>query len=427
MNERVAMRVSLNDCFSALSMYAAQHLDMFCVDIVRIGYPGDGDLEDMILGQLKLHVDTTNKCTYMKKKIRNEYILPFLPPLSISLVEEAIYYREDKQQPFFCYQCDGREYPTKIYSRNDDWKLDLNHELDYKRRPGQRAVALTAIESVNMSADTFHRLKHGKYVNDEAVNRFGCLFNAHEREKLAENPKYEPAIMLQTWFTDAIKRGERGKDELWKWFSFSERKNGLKGGRDIFSGISKLYCPYNIDNQHWVLFVVDSNSLEQKLYDSLWEPLNSDTSFISSGIHHFLLDYHLATMGKEHPNMRTWTRASVTSNHCILGNACQSAGGMDCALHTCINAVLLQEGVPLYLLSDEKDKVSNEMRVRMTLTVARNQWFFEVDFNKMNKMRRDTTGAPVDVGRTQLTKVRKLNAAIVVQRKKRKNENKSAD
>ena len=59
-------------------------------------------------------------------------------------------------------------------------------------------------------------------------------------------------------------------------------------------------------------------------------------------------------------------------------------------------------------------------RVRMTLTVARNQWFFGVDSSGVEKMRIDTTSAPVDDGGTSLAKVRELNKSIPVSSKKKK-------
>ena len=70
----------------------------------------------------------------------------------------------------------------------------LQPRIGYKRKPGPRAVALTAISNVNCAAATFHRLKHGKYVIDKVVIRFCCLFNAHKRENLAGNPKYTSVI-----------------------------------------------------------------------------------------------------------------------------------------------------------------------------------------------------------------------------------------
>lgn len=394
--------------------------------MVGISYPRDGDMEEMTFANIKEQVHRVDNNSAIRKKIGNEYILPFMPQMTQSLIEEADYYRGDKQHPILCNYFHSKNYPTKIYSRNDDWNLDFNKELKYKANPGDRPISRTNIQSDNNSAATFYRLQPGKFVNDEAVNRFSLLFNAEERKKLARDPEnYIPSIMLQSWFTASLKDSDRNdRDTKWTWFNCSHRGSGMKGGRDIFTSVSKIYCPYNIDNVHWVLFVVDPNSLEQQLYDSLWGGLDSDLSTISRGIHDFLLEYHLATMMKEHPKKRSWTRSLVTYDHSILGTAYQSEGGMDCALHTCINAVLLQENVPMYLLSRDKEKVSNEMRVRMTLTVARNQWFFGVDSSRVEKMRIDHPSAPLDDGGTMLAKLGELNKSIPVSSKKGKKKKK---
>jgi hypothetical protein len=47
--------------------------------------------------------------------------------------------------------------------------------------------------------------------------------------------------------------------------------------------------------------------------------------------------------------------------------------------------VLIQNGIPLNVLSGEKDKVSVKMRVRMTLTMARDEWYFDTDMAWLEK------------------------------------------
>jgi hypothetical protein len=78
-----------------------------------------------------------------------------------------------------------------------------------------------------------------------------------------------------------------------------------------------------------------------------------------------------------HPSQKKWTHNLVTDFNSILGNTHQV--GNDCGLHTCIVAVLIQNSIPLNVLSGEKDKVSVKMRVRMTLTMARDEWYFDTD------------------------------------------------
>eukprot|EP00956_Cyclotella_meneghiniana_P017807 scaffold29302_cov43-Cyclotella_meneghiniana.AAC.1 len=186
-------------------------------DVIGISYPRDGDMEEMTFADIKKQVHRVDNNSAIRKKIRNEYILPFMPQMTQSLIEEADYYRGDKQNPVLCNYFQSKNYPTKIYSRNDDWNLDFNKELKYKTPTAARPISRTGIQSDNNSADTFYRLRPGKFVNDEAVNRFSLLFNAEERKKLARDPdNYIPSIMLQSWFTASLKGSNRSsRDDKW--------------------------------------------------------------------------------------------------------------------------------------------------------------------------------------------------------------------
>ena len=79
-------------------------------------------------------------------------------------------------------------------------------------------------------------------------------------------------------------------------------------------------------------------------------------------------------MGSEHPKKKQWTRSVVVDNFDYLRNAHQI--GNDCGLHAVIVPVLLQAGIPLHILEKNSAAALEEMRIRMTLTFARNENFF---------------------------------------------------
>ena len=67
-------------------------------------------------------------------------------------------------------------------------------------------------------------------------------------------------------------------------------------------------------------------------------------------------------------------------NFAYLRNAHQI--GNDCGLHVVIVPVLLQAGIPLHILEKNPAAASEEMRIRMTLTFARNENFFVTESNQ---------------------------------------------
>ena len=67
-------------------------------------------------------------------------------------------------------------------------------------------------------------------------------------------------------------------------------------------------------------------------------------------------------------------------NFAYLRNAHQI--GNDCGLHAVIVPVLLQAGIPLHILEKNPAAASEELRIRMTLTFARNENFFVTESNQ---------------------------------------------
>jgi hypothetical protein len=205
------------------------------------------------------------------------------------------------------------------------------------------------------------------------------------------DPKYRPAVMLSTRFTDDLMNRRNPKTVQQVWQSElgkvssqrDEEGNRIEGGYNIFEDVCRIFVPHNIGNWHWVLFEINPSTMDQKYYDSLWGELGGEESAVSWHIHNCLTQYYEATQGCVHPSQKKWTRNLVTDSYSILGNALQVWN--DCGLHTCIVAVLIQNGIPLNVLGEERDKVSVEMRVRMTLTMARDEWYFDTDMAWLEK------------------------------------------
>jgi hypothetical protein len=132
---------------------------------------------------------------------------------------------------------------------------------------------------------------------------------------------------------------------------------------------------------------------------------------MSKLIHDNLVDYYMATMGQAHPrhHQHQWTRSSVQAKSVVLGNAMQTGTGNDCALHTCIVAILIQEEIPLDVLADHPENASQEMRIRFTLSMARDEWFFHPGSVKNRKASKVKT---VEQESSLVPKIKKLGGSL---------------
>jgi hypothetical protein len=77
-------------------------------------------------------------------------------------------------------------------------------------------------------------------------------------------------------------------------------------------------------------------------------------------------------VGCVHPSQKKWTHNLVTDSNSILGNAMHCSGA-DSKWYT------------VKCVKWGKDKVSVEMRVRMTLTMARDEWYFDTGMAWLEK------------------------------------------
>lgn len=377
--------------------------------VVRVLY-SDNDMEEMTIDQLKRYVKEQDRVKKFRDDGRKRYVLPLHPPILPSHEEEGRLFAISKHSPLYLLRSDSY-FATKNYHRDDNWRMDFENPVEYN--PRGRPAASTK----KLGQDLFWRLNPGKFVNDEAINFFASKFNEQEREKFQRDPEYRPGIMFSTHLIPRLVKpdGRFTRDERWCYLGFKLEGVKQKAAKDIFTSTSHLYFPYNITETHWALFVVDPNTLKQKYFDSLHWRLNSDADgrLASQKIHQLLLEYHEATMGKPHPNHRMWSRSMYQDDGNVLGTAKQTGEGMDCGLHTCINVVWNQESIPRWILKEDPSKVSKELRLRMILTIARDEWFFGISkkaVEQMNKKR--SKKRPVDQSESLVPHIEQLSKEV---------------
>ena len=157
-----------------------------------------------------------------------------------------------------------------------------------------------------------------------------------------------------------------------------EKARPVEGAMDIFK-CDRLIFPMNEGNQHWVFFSINPTSLRQQLFDSLHGNLDKEREYVSHCLYRWILHEHSRRYGKAHPKENVqWSPDCVQSNSIVFGNSSQGST-VDCALHTSVVPVLLQDKQHLDVFgktNNEQVHAGIEMRRRMALTLSREKFMF---------------------------------------------------
>eukprot|EP00956_Cyclotella_meneghiniana_P026639 scaffold58118_cov37-Cyclotella_meneghiniana.AAC.4 len=188
----------------------------------------DDNVEDLTLDTINALVRLQD--AELKAQVKSEYILPFLPRMKISLIEEARYCRAVNTSKNMWVTVDLKVYPARAYLLDDDKKLDLDEEIS------MRFKNWYIWDDDRYIGETFKKLLPGIYINEVAITKFSQLFNREELRKWRENDKY--FIFKHEMEVDEEKseHTDDAKDTTPK-----EVTRKCKGCYDIFNGIARIF------------------------------------------------------------------------------------------------------------------------------------------------------------------------------------------
>lgn len=386
----------------------------------------DEDRESMSLTDLKRLVKLSDSYFSKQKEWKEQFSLPFTQKITPSMVVEADHFRVEGQYPKQLCHSTWKNYALNAYraSERHKFRLDLRREVkgwhDFKCEPAnKRTVDRTYTDE--MIGRIFSGMREGHFVNDVVIQRFAAKFNTWQHDLAESYEGHQPAVMFDGYIADSLYNhyaaSKRQKLKMIRRLCFRVKGAVKKfwAGLDLFTNVSRLFFPLNLRNSHWVLFEVDLSNLRQIYYDSMWDKMTKKSLDVSQLIHMFLCDYHKSSLGEPHPKLCPWSRELVLDDHREIGNAKQTSDGMDCGLHTCIVTVFRQSNIPLWVLSVNSENVSREMRVRMTLLLVRDEWYFEPDWPKVRKLRSmKIKDVPVEKKGTMIEQINALRESIVV-------------
>jgi hypothetical protein len=227
----------------------------------------------------------------------------------------------------------------------------------------------------NQLRKTSRSLSNGACVNDEVVVCFSKMFNEWEYKTFLTDSDYCGAIVMTSnlvetlcfWRINRMLRTAYDPDSF-HWSLTMTVGEGVQKKRaaiDLFEQNSLLIFPYNEGIWHWVIFCVDSVSLNQSFYDNLNKHMSNYKycEHVSRCIHRWVIDYHKIRKCTDHPKWDLRWSPELVEDHEVLGNGMQI--GCDCGLHILVLPVLIQKQLMLDVFgqtSKEKEVASIEIR-----------------------------------------------------------------
>ena len=336
--------------------------------------------------------------------------LPFLPKLSAQDKARADDIRNSKS-PTAIKLTPGQEI-VKMFCPLPRYQLiPGSNELD-KSNP----LTYEVKGNLSLSADGVTRLANDTFIDDQAINAAATMFNTNEYRKKLNNPTYRVSYIFGTHFVEKLcfyvkyDRSTKKKaytmkyqpDEVDCWGGSSRGSN--KAAMDIFAA-SELYFQVNEQNFHFYGIIIDPNTLEETIEDSMHtdmepkdEAKKKSRSHIARCLFQWIKHQHTIRMGSPHPKDELeWSPKHVQGND-LLGNVTQAS--VDCGLHTIGVPVLKANNLPLDSFGrshDDKVRAGIEMRRRVTLMMSMGIDMFQTPDDGES---RDETGLRRDGNKT---------------------------
>lgn len=232
-------------------------------------------------------------------------------------------------------------------------------EADSLRSNNNKTKKFFFHNGLPLTGKDFNTLRDGKMLNDEVINSYAKLINSRS----STDSTLPKTYMFNSFFYKSLvpKQDVFDYQRVRRW---SRKAADVTPKPNLFEHDIVLY-PIHVDDNHWVLGVINFKRKQFEIYDSLASsPIRSST--LLKNLRQYL--EHEAQDKGVNLNLSQW------KIHNPGQKAPQQDNGVDCGVFTLINAHLLGVGkVPSY---SQKDII--QARQAITLQLARGC----IDFQK---------------------------------------------
>lgn len=311
------------------------------------------------------------------------FTLPFRPLLSEQDKEKADKIRNSNSPTGFDLKS-GHDYcPLPRYQLKQG-----SQELD-KSKP----LPPTVKRNLFLSKQGVKSLADEKYINDEAIFVSATMFNNNEYWRKIKNPNHRVSYTFPSHFVEKLcyqvskdKNKRKMYEKNYDPSSVDTWGGSHKGAMDIFEA-HELFFQVNENDQHWFNVIIDPNSLEETMGDSLHEDMEPETqeqkesrSWITKCLFDWIIHQHKIRMGSIHPKHEMKWSPNHVKGHDDLGNVMQVS--VDCGLNIICLPFLRANNLPLDSLGrnhDDKISAGRETRRRIALMMSTGRNMFALE------------------------------------------------
>jgi len=227
-------------------------------------------------------------------------------------ISEGVTRNDDKYQSVTREGTKLNNIKLAISSGKEGWKLSTNEEKELealfdRKLHGEKIVAQIGKEV--MKFDSFKTLHGEAWLNDEVINY--CFHLLQQRNDLLhrENNTHGKTKFWTSFFFEKLLDDGKG----YKYLNVKKWSKNL----DIF-GLSKMFFPINISNNHWALCVADMAERIITYYDSL----HRDGVQYLQAMHQYIQDEFFSRKGTHLPHSDKWILKSCAQGHQNNGYDC---------------------------------------------------------------------------------------------------------
>jgi sentrin-specific protease 1 len=218
--------------------------------------------------------------------------------------------------------------------------------------------SLVWVSNINITRRLFAVLNMYVWLNDEIINSYMLVLKdrndklwAHNR--LDPNSKFRRSYFFSNFFIDKLLDNEYSEYRYAYVCRWSRKF-------DIFA-YDKIFCPANIDQQHWTLTVIFMQQKTIVYYDSMGD---QGRRYVD-GLFRYVQDEHQDKKGVPPPNPEEWTLVYGSRDGCP-----QQQNGFDCGVYACVCADYLSDDLPLIYTQED---ITNFWRTKIGVAILNNQ------------------------------------------------------
>ena len=239
-------------------------------------------------------------------------------------------------------------------------KCRIVQKRDAQGNDVMEELAVLKIRGTDIKQSEFLRLRDGVWLNDTLIY---CFLKKYVQDEI------DQVYCFGThFFTRLIELdGEYNYDRVKNWGRRFPKANPITGNPGGLAGLTTLYVPINIGNQHWIFLKVDVQGKKIELYDS-WGYVNTNNAkYLWNMVRYVYDELHKNMAEEERPNFHRWRRGWKAIDKSLRSP--NQLNTHDCGLFVMLTIYLNSRGASINRLMYDQHAVDTQKLRRKIATL----------------------------------------------------------